>query len=214
MSFNTKKESQEGRIQRQHVNNSDDNNDNNGAEIPSSDAIPNNEQHAIDTTSRMSKRSSSASDKPARPRRPRRSMSVEDYVYDSFLYHVNDEDYALAGTGGRATGRPIVRRRVFFALGLLLGLFLAVNFTSDNSPEFLRGLSALMSMPLADLDFRALLPASIGVDEFIGNITAKLGPVGSAESNMFEPGATMAREEGLKAKYPVVLIPGIISTVS
>ncbi|KAI8052830.1 Lecithin:cholesterol acyltransferase-domain-containing protein [Syncephalis plumigaleata] len=183
-------------------------------ELSSDEVISNNERHAMDTTtsSRMSKRNSSAANKSTRPRRPRRSMSVEDYVYDSFLYHVNDEDYELAGSNGRANGRPIVRRRVFFTLGLLLGLLLAVNFTSDSSPEFLRGLSALMSMPLADLDFRALLPASIGVDEFIGNITAKLGPVGSAESDMFEPGATMAREEGLKAKYPVVLIPGIIST--
>ncbi|KAI9594975.1 Lecithin:cholesterol acyltransferase-domain-containing protein [Syncephalis fuscata] len=190
-------------------NDSGNNSDSIATEVTGSQTIPNEHSANAQTNNTTATKA-----KHRKPRRPRRSMSVEDYVHDSFLYHVNDEDYTMVdGSGVKLSdNRPIIRRRVFFALGLLLGLFIAVNFSSDNSPEFLRVLSAFVSMPLADLNFSALLPANIGVDEFLGNITAKLGPIAPAESELFEPGATMAREEGLKAKHPVILVPGIIST--
>ena len=68
-------------------------------------------------------------------------------------------------------------------------------------------------------DWRSWSPSNL--EEFMANLTISLrqtviGSPGSeklSSPDMFAIGEMLAKEEGLNATHPVILIPGIISTV-
>lgn len=109
----------------------------------------------------------------------------------------------------------MVRRRVFFVGGLILGLLstyaiiLNTGWTLGQIPF----LSSLLAFSLQNMDITGLLPDHIPVEDFMEHITGMLGPVRMAfeSENGFATGARLAAE-GLTATHPVILLPGIIST--
>jgi phospholipid:diacylglycerol acyltransferase len=144
-----------------------------------------------------------AGSNPPRPK-SKRSMSVEDILKDTFFY--NDDH----------SNKPILtRRRFFFFIGIFLGIiitYVSIRPVVNLDNGYMNLLSEFVSNSLADLDFSTLLPANIVVEEFLSNVTSLLRP--DITDNLFEPGRSLAIETGLSANYPVVLVPGIVSTVS
>jgi hypothetical protein len=107
--------------------------------------------------------------------------------------------------GHRYTAPMLTRKRVVFSAGLILGLIIA---WMSMEPTTVNQFSTIFQ----DLDLSSILPANMLVDEIIGNMTMFLKPKILADTE-FMPGLQLA-ESGLTAEFPVVLIPGIVSTVS
>ncbi|CAG8461691.1 6729_t:CDS:2 [Paraglomus occultum] len=97
----------------------------------------------------------------------------------------------------------LTRKRVVFSAGLILGLIIA---WMSMEPTTVNQFSTIFQ----DLDLSSILPANILVDEIIGNMTMFLKPNILADTE-FMPGMQLA-EAGISAEFPVVLIPGIVST--
>ncbi|CAG8436445.1 3837_t:CDS:10 [Diversispora eburnea] len=108
--------------------------------------------------------------------------------------------------------RPFVsKKRFVFAAGIFIGLIIAYAVMSPQNPHF-KIFSDYLSESFIDLDFSSILPAHILVEELFGNITLFLRPnISLLEDTEFLPGLNLA-EKGVKAQFPVVLIPGIVST--
>ncbi|KAI8911916.1 Lecithin:cholesterol acyltransferase-domain-containing protein [Powellomyces hirtus] len=116
-------------------------------------------------------------------------------------------------------------RRLFFALGVILGVLSAVvvqqHLSQDPSvlPEPMQRMWMLLTETLGGADFAQLFSDGVpGLSSFdiLSNLTALLpfqtgDGQGDEEYSDFLPGARLAGE-GLRAKHPVVLIPGIVST--
>lgn len=109
--------------------------------------------------------------------------------------------------------RPfITKKRFVFTAGIVFGLIIAYSIMSPQNPH-LKIFSNYLAESFADLDFSNILPAHIMVEELFGNITLFLKPnITLLEDTEFLPGLHLA-EKGLKANFPVILIPGIVSTV-
>ncbi|CAG8496425.1 5614_t:CDS:10 [Ambispora gerdemannii] len=104
----------------------------------------------------------------------------------------------------------LTRKRVVFTAGLFFGLAIAWAFTEPTTVNQFQNISNFIAGSLHDLDFTSILPANILVEELLGNVTMYLKP-NILEDTEFMPGLKLA-EKGLKAKFPVILIPGIVST--
>lgn len=106
--------------------------------------------------------------------------------------------------------RPfLTKKRVVFTAGIIFGLTIAW-LMGQRTTE----ISNYISLAFSDLDFASILPANILVDELLGNITLFLKPnITLLEDKEFYPALDML-EKGVKSHFPVVLIPGIVSTVS
>ncbi|KNC99428.1 uncharacterized protein SPPG_05669 [Spizellomyces punctatus DAOM BR117] len=119
-------------------------------------------------------------------------------------------------------------RRVFFFAGTFLGvistLLAAATFRPALKPIMpMHRMSELFSGALGDVDLSEFLPEIPGISSYdlLGNLTSMFQipslfggtKVGSpaTEYEQFLPGARLAGE-GLAAKHPVILIPGIVST--
>jgi len=107
--------------------------------------------------------------------------------------------------GHKYTAPLLTRKRVVFSAGLILGLIIA---WMSMEPTTVNQFSTIFQ----DLDLSSILPANMLVDEIIGNMTMFLKPNILVDTE-FMPGMQLA-EAGIKAEFPVVLIPGIVSTVS
>ena len=106
--------------------------------------------------------------------------------------------------------RPfLTKKRVVFTAGIILGLAIAWIMGQRRNE-----ISNYISIAFADLDFANILPANILVDELLGNITLFLKPnIALLEDKELYPALELIAE-GIESYYPVVLIPGIVSTVS
>ncbi|CAG8545945.1 21111_t:CDS:10 [Rhizophagus irregularis] len=104
--------------------------------------------------------------------------------------------------------RPfLTKKRVVFTAGIIFGLTIAW-LMGQRTTE----ISNYISLAFSDLDFASILPANILVDELLGNITMFLKPnITLLEDKEFYPALDML-ERGVKSHFPVVLVPGIVST--
>ncbi|KAJ1978787.1 phospholipid:diacylglycerol acyltransferase [Dimargaris verticillata] len=137
--------------------------------------------------------------------RPRfkRELSAESVFYESVLQR-------------ELSGRPLhQRKRSWFVIGLLLGVVLAFGLVSVNTRhhQYIERLSDYVTMSLADVDLRSLLPTNLMVDDILGNLTRLMESSGPGlRVGDFLPGLDLVQTEQLSAHFPVVLIPGTIST--
>ncbi|CAG8758073.1 10764_t:CDS:2, partial [Racocetra fulgida] len=117
---------------------------------------------------------------------------IEEIINDTYFLKLDEK-------------RPFfTRKRVVFTAGIILGIFIA-SVLAPGAPDFL-------PESFSDLDFTSILPAHILVEELFGNITLFLKPnISILEDTEFMPGLSLS-QEGVKANFPVVLIPGIVST--
>ncbi|CAG8534380.1 1342_t:CDS:10 [Acaulospora morrowiae] len=134
---------------------------------------------------------------------PRRKYSntpdaVEELVNETFFLKHEDE-------------RPfLTKKRVVFTAGLVFGLIIAWAMAPQSSD--LKIFSNFLAESFSDLDFSSMLPANVLLEELFGNITLLLKPnISILEDTEFLPALSLAKE-GIKANFPVVLIPGIVST--
>ncbi|KAI7899151.1 Lecithin:cholesterol acyltransferase-domain-containing protein [Cokeromyces recurvatus] len=108
------------------------------------------------------------------------------------------------------------RKRFNFIIGLSLGLLLAM-FAATTTPaveqtqNLLTSVQDYLMLQLADIDLANLLPQSELVDEFLSNFTQIIKPIPATEIS-FMPALEYKDELNLKPHFPVVMIPGIIST--
>ncbi|KAF0396057.1 Lecithin:cholesterol acyltransferase [Gigaspora margarita] len=123
---------------------------------------------------------------------------IEEIINDTYFLKLEEE-------------RPfLTRKRVVFTAGIILGIFIA-SFLAPQGSDF-HLFSSYIAESFSDLDITSILPANILVEELFGNITLFLKPnISLLEDTEFMPGLNLA-QEGLRANFPVVLVPGIVST--
>lgn len=131
-----------------------------------------------------------------------RNPSVANYLRQTLF--VNDVDvqdhkkHVPAGT----------RRRVVLLLGIIIGMGLAtVLMRQSKDAAYMEAFSHYFQ----DFDLASMVPSGMIPDEFIGNVSAMFRPEILTEEE-FYPGEELREEHGYKPKYPVTMIPGIVST--
>ncbi|KAF9117839.1 hypothetical protein BGX30_005023 [Mortierella sp. GBA39] len=131
-----------------------------------------------------------------------RNPSITNYLRQTLF--VNDVDvqdhkkHVPAGT----------RRRVILLLGIIIGMGLAtVLMRQSKDAAYMEAFSHYFQ----DFDLASMVPSGMIPDEFIGNVSAMFKPEILTEEE-FYPGEELREELGYKPKYPVTMIPGIVST--
>ncbi|KAG2223839.1 hypothetical protein INT45_012712 [Circinella minor] len=125
------------------------------------------------------------------------SETPEDILADSGLYKLDD--------------RPFWKRKRFhFIIGVSVGALAAIGAasTTPTAQNHFNELQTYLALQLADIDFGG---ATDVVDELFGNVTGFFKPSPSSDIP-FMPALSLKDELDLKPHYPVVLIPGIISS--
>ncbi|KAI9263288.1 Lecithin:cholesterol acyltransferase-domain-containing protein [Phascolomyces articulosus] len=125
------------------------------------------------------------------------SETPEDILADSGLYKTDD--------------RPFWKRKRFhFIVGVSVGALAAIGAasTTPTAQNHFNELQTYLALQLADIDFGG---ATDVVDELFGNVTGFFKPSPSSDIP-FMPALSLKDELDLKPHYPVVLIPGIISS--
>ncbi|KAG2208306.1 hypothetical protein INT47_006162 [Mucor saturninus] len=109
--------------------------------------------------------------------------------------------------------RPFYRwKRFNFIVGLTVGLL--AMYAASTTPVAQNQLTVFQDflyLQLADLDINNILPQSDLVDELLGNFTNLIKPTPPTEAS-FMPATEYKDELGLKPHFPVVMIPGIVSS--
>ncbi|KAF7721678.1 hypothetical protein EC973_004299 [Apophysomyces ossiformis] len=104
------------------------------------------------------------------------------------------------------------RRRFHFIVGLGLGLLATYGAsTTPIAQTHLNELQSYLALQLADVDIASMLPVTDAVDDLFGNFTKFLKPAPSSEIP-FMPALLHKEELELKPHFPVVMIPGIVSS--
>ncbi|RCI05421.1 hypothetical protein CU098_008003 [Rhizopus stolonifer] len=104
------------------------------------------------------------------------------------------------------------RKRFNFIVGLFIGLLaMYAASTTPVAQDQFNSLQDYLLLQLADIDLAHLLPATELVDEFLGNFTSSIMPTPATEAS-FMPALQFKESYNLKPHYPVVMIPGVIST--
>ncbi|GAA5803772.1 hypothetical protein HPULCUR_009256 [Helicostylum pulchrum] len=99
------------------------------------------------------------------------------------------------------------RKRFHFIIGLSVGLLAAYGAsTTPTAQTHLNELQSYLALQIADM-----IPVTDIVDEIFGNLTNFFTPVPSSDQS-FMPAIKYKEEMDLKPHFPVVLIPGIISS--
>ncbi|KAK9767874.1 phospholipid:diacylglycerol acyltransferase [Basidiobolus ranarum] len=102
------------------------------------------------------------------------------------------------------------KRRFIFALGFGLGAILAARLKPIvENQDIGVYVDSVREYLFHDLDLSTLLPSNISPDFIFNNLTSLLKT--EQEIGDFLPGKQLVLE-GVKAKHPVILVPGIIST--
>ncbi|KAG0218075.1 hypothetical protein BGX33_008609 [Mortierella sp. NVP41] len=100
------------------------------------------------------------------------------------------------------------RRRVILLLGIIIGMGLAtVLMRQSKDAAYMEAFSHYFQ----DFDLASMVPSGMIPDEFIGNVSAMFRPEILTEEE-FCPGEELREEHDYKPKYPVTMIPGIVST--
>ncbi|KAI8386959.1 Lecithin:cholesterol acyltransferase-domain-containing protein [Blakeslea trispora] len=109
--------------------------------------------------------------------------------------------------------KPFYRRKRFnFFVGVSVGLL--AMYAASTTPVAQTSLNTLhdyLLWQLADVDLANILPQSEMVDEFLGNFTHYITPTPATEVS-FMPALEYREQMDLKPHFPVVMIPGIISS--
>ncbi|KAI9330807.1 Lecithin:cholesterol acyltransferase-domain-containing protein [Pilaira anomala] len=109
--------------------------------------------------------------------------------------------------------RPFYRwKRFNFIVGLSVGL-IAMYAAASTTPvaQNLNTFQDYLLLQLADIDLANILPQSDMMDEFLGNFTNMIKPTPPTEAS-FMPATEFKDELDLKPHFPVVMIPGIVSS--
>ncbi|KAG0097158.1 hypothetical protein BGZ93_003318 [Podila epicladia] len=131
-----------------------------------------------------------------------RNPSVGEYLHRAlFVHDAEPRDH-------KKRVPPATRRRVILLLGIIIGMVLAtVLMRQSNDAAYIEALSHYFQ----DFDLASMVPSGMIPDEFIGNVSAMFKPEILTEEE-FYPGEALRQEQGYKPKYPVTMIPGIVST--
>ncbi|GAN06724.1 phospholipid/diacylglycerol acyltransferase [Mucor ambiguus] len=104
------------------------------------------------------------------------------------------------------------RKRFNFIVGVSVGLLaMYAASTTPVAQTHLNHFQDYVMLQLADIDLANMLPQSYLVDEFLGNFTNLLKPTPATEIS-FMPAAEYKEQLGLKPHFPVVMIPGVVSS--
>ncbi|KAI8391431.1 Lecithin:cholesterol acyltransferase-domain-containing protein [Radiomyces spectabilis] len=104
------------------------------------------------------------------------------------------------------------RKRFHFIIGLTVGLLATYGASTTPTAQIhLNDLQAYLALQLADLDIASIIPATDIVDELFGNVTNFFTPAPSTDTP-FMPALAAKEELGLKPHFPVVLLPGIVTS--
>ncbi|KAG2197988.1 hypothetical protein INT46_002394 [Mucor plumbeus] len=104
------------------------------------------------------------------------------------------------------------RKRFNFVVGVSVGLLaMYAASTTPVAQTHLNHFQDYVMLQLADIDLASILPQSYMVDEFLGNFTNLLRPTPATEIS-FMPAAEYKDQLGLKPHFPVVMIPGVVSS--
>ncbi|KAI8989987.1 Lecithin:cholesterol acyltransferase-domain-containing protein [Pilobolus umbonatus] len=125
--------------------------------------------------------------------------SPEDIMADSQLIFVNKQ--------------PTWKSKAFlFTIGLLIGVIaLYAASTTPTAQTHLNEFHDYLALQLADMDIANILPANVRMDELIGNFSHYVTPTFPVDE-LFMPAADYKEALDLKPHYPVVMIPGIVSS--
>lgn len=124
----------------------------------------------------------------------KRNEEPEDILADSLMF--------------QTTTPPVWKRKRFhFIIGLSVGLLAAYGAsTTPTAQTHLNELQTYLTLQIADM-----IPVTDLVDEIFGNFTNFFTPIPSSDQS-FMPALVHKQEMDLKPHFPVVLIPGIISS--
>ncbi|RCH85922.1 hypothetical protein CU097_008520 [Rhizopus azygosporus] len=104
------------------------------------------------------------------------------------------------------------RKRFNFIVGLSVGLLaMYAASTTPVAQNHINSLQDYLLLQLADIDLPSILPATEIVDEFLGNFTNLIMPKPATEIS-FMPALEYKEKLNLKPHFPVVMIPGIVSS--
>ncbi|KAG0329919.1 hypothetical protein BGZ99_010030 [Dissophora globulifera] len=103
---------------------------------------------------------------------------------------------------------PATRRRVILLLGIIIGMGLATLLMGQSKDvAYMESFAHYFQ----DFDLASMVPTGMIPEEFIGNVSAMFKPELLTEEE-FNPGEELREVHGYKPKYPVTMIPGIVST--
>ncbi|KAJ2702316.1 phospholipid:diacylglycerol acyltransferase [Coemansia sp. IMI 203386] len=110
-----------------------------------------------------------------------------------------------------------IKRRRWFISGIVIGVAVAVTGILYANPTQSPHINH-MHRVLGEFDVASLLPESLMPDDFIRDVSKLLsldtmGPTATNTSTGdFQPALALVRDEGLRKKHNVILVPGIISS--
>ncbi|KAK3825905.1 MAG: Lecithin:cholesterol acyltransferase-domain-containing protein [Benniella sp.] len=130
-----------------------------------------------------------------------RNPSVANYLHK--VLFVSEEE-----AHGRKHFAPGARRRAILLLGIIIGMGLAMLLMGQTKDvAYMEALSHYFH----EFDLASMVPTGMIPEEFIGNMSALFRPDILTEE-AFHPGEELRQVYGYKPKYPVTMIPGIVST--
>ncbi|KAF9108905.1 hypothetical protein BGX27_008178 [Mortierella sp. AM989] len=130
-----------------------------------------------------------------------RNPSVADYLHKALFV-------SEAEAKERLRVAPSTRRRVILLLGIIIGMGLATLLMQQTKDATYIG---AFSQYFQDFDLASMVPTGMIPEEFLGNVSALFKPEMLTEEQ-FYPGEELREVHGYKPKYPVTMIPGIVST--
>ncbi|KAG2199795.1 hypothetical protein INT46_003557 [Mucor plumbeus] len=147
----------------------------------------------------VSESSTTSLDKVLRYAGKNKQEQPEDILADSMIFQVKKS--------------PVWKRKRFhFIVGLSVGLIAAYGAsTTPVAQTHLNDLQSYLSLQLSEMDWEKIMPVTDMVDELFGNVTNFFTPTPSSDQP-FMPALEYREILDLKPHFPVVLIPGIISS--
>ncbi|KAI8148004.1 Lecithin:cholesterol acyltransferase-domain-containing protein [Fennellomyces sp. T-0311] len=133
-------------------------------------------------------------------RKEAQAETPEDILASSRLYESDD--------------RPFWKRKRFhFLIGASVGALAAIGAasTTPTAQNHFNELQTYLALQLADIDLAGMMSATDVVDELFGNVTNFFKPSPSSDVP-FMPAISIKDELDLTPHFPVVMIPGIISS--
>ncbi|KAG0370251.1 Lecithin:cholesterol acyltransferase-domain-containing protein [Gamsiella multidivaricata] len=130
-----------------------------------------------------------------------RNPSVSNYLHHAlFISEAEANERKKLGAG--------TRRRVILMLGIIIGMGLTTLLMGQTrDAAYIEAFSHYFQ----DFDLASMVPTGMIPEEFIGNVSAMFKPEILMEEE-FYPGEELRQHHGYKPKYPVTMIPGIVST--
>ncbi|KAI8637676.1 Lecithin:cholesterol acyltransferase-domain-containing protein [Parasitella parasitica] len=158
-----------------------------------------NESHMTTSVDKVLRYTSSSSNSSSNSNSNSKQEQPEDILADSIIFQFEKP--------------PIWKRKRFhFIIGLSVGLIAAYGAsTTPVAQTHLNDLQSYLSLQLSEMDWERIMPVTDMVDELFGNVTNFFTPTPSTDQP-FMPALEYRETLDLKPHFPVVLIPGIISS--